>query len=229
MNSMMSSLYKNSPAHTSEGKRRNADSPARDLKRPKVTTETSKAERVLYASPDALSRNLNSTGLVGPRRTAQDKYFIDRTGGNSIDNEKKDDTKVTDSKVTSSREANIKEFLSGLPSRTSFSSYVNSKQDPRLKSGSLYRVYKSDEGENEMHGHSGITNNNEGVSRDPPLSPGDKGAAVEDSRGAGSAEGKDKGSFERNDQEPQTKGEKSRSKAGRKGKVSHVLFYIRLV
>lgn len=154
VNSMMSNLYKNSPSQDGTGEKgvkRTAD----DVKK-----ETP-MNKIMYPSPNVLERNLKSTGLVGPRKTQFDKYFLDRKGDPvGIENE-------TDNGVGGSREATIQKFLGCLPSRTSYSAYVRNKNEPQK----LYRVYTGCKEIDGPAAHSGITIDNIGVSNTPPKSP----------------------------------------------------------
>ncbi|XP_052782054.1 uncharacterized protein LOC128218422 isoform X2 [Mya arenaria] len=194
VNNMMSNLYKNSPHHLYKSKE---ESESRGLKRkhgkedhgnkghvkPEFALLDDEVEeledkmdedeedslyneitsKILYPSPNALHRNLSSTGLVGPRRTQFDKYFLDRKG---------DSPKKGENSQPISRDTNIKKFLGALPSRTSYSAYVNSKSDPRTKSGTLYRVQLDDNiTEDPSRIHSGISDENQGISGTPPQSP----------------------------------------------------------
>ena len=145
-----------------DDKKRKAQEPGHNVKVKKTKSES----KVLYPSPNVLERNMSSTGLVGPRRSANDKYFIDRKGDNSHSKKNAPDSKE-------SREVTIQKFLGDLPSRTSFSAYVSGKADPRLKGGTLYRVFS---GRNETDyqtslSHSGITSDNVGVTNSAPKSP----------------------------------------------------------
>ncbi|KAH3747440.1 hypothetical protein DPMN_181867, partial [Dreissena polymorpha] len=165
MNSMMSNMYKSSPSHSGAN---NPDDRGTKRKHEEDVNDGSDKdiEKIIYPSPNALERNLSSTGLVGPRRTKFDKYFIDRKG-ESLDEGTKGDnlTPVT-------RETTIQKFLGALPSRTSYSAFVNSKKDSSRKSGTLYRVFVDNKnGYDFNHSHSGITDDNVGVTDVPPSSP----------------------------------------------------------
>ncbi|XP_060553909.1 nuclear valosin-containing protein-like isoform X2 [Ruditapes philippinarum] len=164
INNRLMNLYRNSPTHVSnsvaDDKKRKAPESSHNTNVKKSKSES----KVLYPSPNVMERNISSTGLVGPRRSANDKYFIDRKGDNATRDK-------SDSKE--SREVTIQKFLGDLPSRTSFSAYVSGKADPRMKGGTLYRVFSSrKESEHQASlSHSGITSDNVGVTNSAPKSP----------------------------------------------------------
>lgn len=157
-------MYRNSPTHVSNT---NQDEKKRKLSEatPSNPKRSKSESKVLYPSPNVLERNMSSTGLVGPRRSSSDKYFIDRKGD---DFSKKN---VSVSEFKDSREVTIQKFLGNLPSRTSFSSYVSGNKDPRLKGGTLYRVFTGKTEEQPELLHSGITEENVGTTDTAPRSP----------------------------------------------------------
>lgn len=165
MNSMMSNLYKNSPSSQQQG----GNSGMGMKRKAEDNTPDTNLKKIMYPSPNALQRNLKSTGLVGPRRTQFDKYFIDRKG----DDDNLDDKPRSkpNSGVGETREATIQKFLGCLPSRTSFSAYVRNKNDQDECFQRLYRVYKGNKVEDTLNHHSGITLDNVGISFTPPKSP----------------------------------------------------------
>lgn len=165
MNTMMSNLYKNSQSNKSQ-----ENSSKQGLKgKPEDEGNHSEkpVESVVYPSPDATQRNFKSTGLVGPRRTKFDKYFIDRKG----DNENASNCESNKGgECAVSREATIQKFLGCLPSRTSYSAYVRNRNHSAQDMQKLYRVYKEN-GEENPNAHSGITSDNTGATFTPPRSP----------------------------------------------------------
>ena len=162
MNSMMSNHYKNSNDKSGQGSKRKADG----------ETDGASLKKIIYPSPNALQRNLKSTGLVGPRRTQFDKYFIDRKGDKGESIETGTEGGKSDNENVETREATIQKFLGCLPSRTSYSAYVRNKGDNEQGLQKLYRVFKGAEGSEDSYtDHSGITSENVGISRTPPKSP----------------------------------------------------------
>lgn len=159
-------MYRNSPTHVSKSpaddkKRRAPETPDRNTK--KCKSETT----VLYPSPNVLEGVVSSPGLVDPRKPATDNYFIDRKGNNAASKKDKSESKE-------SREVTIQKFLGNLPSRASFSAYVPGENDPRLKGGTLYRMFSGKSVDDEQHAslsHSGITQDNTGVTNQSPTSP----------------------------------------------------------
>lgn len=171
MNTSLMNLYKNGPSYAStlpppgadDRKRKAHDTPDSQEKKQKHDVNV-----VRYPSPYVMERNLASTGLVGPRRTASDKYFIDRKGENS-----KTEKDKIGSDLKETREVTIQKFLGNLPSRTSYSAYVTGKNIAQPSGGVLYRVYTG-RPESEIKAslaHGGITPENVGVSCQPPKSP----------------------------------------------------------
>lgn len=166
INNSLTNMYRNSPTHVSKIV---ADDKKRKALETPGTSKTKKSKpdtKVLYPSPYVMDRNISSTGLVGPRRTPNDKYFIDRKGDDS-------GLKKNTNETSESREVTIQKFLGNLPSRTSFGTFVSGKNDPRLRGGTLYRVYsgKSVTEQLERLSHSGITTDNVGVTNQAPKSP----------------------------------------------------------
>lgn len=102
------------------------------------------------------------------RENKLDKFFFDKKGDNS--------QMMDFTQKPGEKESTVNTLVSGTPSSTSFSAYVNSKADPRRKvlpqPGTLYRVHV-DKPRNidTSKVHSGITEDNVGVSSSVPSSP----------------------------------------------------------
>ncbi|WAQ97098.1 NVL-like protein [Mya arenaria] len=154
VNNMMSNLYKNSPHHLYKSKE---ESESRGLKRK-------------HGKEDH-----GNKGHVKPEFALLDdevEELEDKMDEDEEDSLKGDSPKKGENSQPISRDTNIKKFLGALPSRTSYSAYVNSKSDPRTKSGTLYRVQLDDNiTEDPSRIHSGISDENQGISGTPPQSP----------------------------------------------------------